>query len=258
MTVWKQFVISLVSPKKIADFIQVKKRLAIAFISFLLLICLLPSSIMVSVMMNGAYTQFQSFMKSEKVPDFNLKNGILTSNQKKPIVSNFEGGVFVFDTSGSYTKEQAMEKKARVAVLKNELLLVNNGRTQVIEYKDYKDFSLSKSSLNRYIELFGNLKWVIIFLFLFVRFTFTFLLTLLIVSMLAMIGLGLNTSLQQQMGFGRVWVLSAFAITLPTVFDEMLKAIGVILPFSFVLYFFACCIVLFFVLREVSYRSSMD
>lgn len=256
--IWRQFTVSLVSPTKVAGFINTKKRHALAYMSFMLLVCLVPTSIISAMVINSAFSNFHDFMKSEKVPSFVLKNGTLTSDAKQPILTELQGTPIIFDTTGEYTQEKAESKNAGLAILKDRVLINNGGQSQVVLYKNYSDLTLTKKSLNNFLNALADWKWLLIVGYFLIVFTFRYFMLLFITLILAVIGIGINTSLQQRVKYARIWVLTIFTVTLPTAIFEAIKSIGVVIPAEFILYFFICSVMLFFVLREVSYRAPVS
>jgi hypothetical protein len=256
MSIWRIFVVSLLSPKQIAEFVAEKKRKLLAFLSFLILICLIPSFISTSVVINTTVDNFQTFMKSKDVPEFQLKNNVLTSDATEPLVKQFDGGVFIFDTTGAYNEEKVAAEKADLAILKDRIIMYDGTREQQVMYQDLGGFEFSKSMLLEWVDLFANLTWLLIIGAIFFIYLFEFFKILFISFIMALIGLALNASLQTKLPFGRLWVIAGFSLTIPTVVSWVLDAFTINLPFSGMLYVAACSVILFFVLREVSYRPT--
>ncbi len=254
MSIWRMFVVSLFSPKKIADLLGEKKRKVLAYLSFLILVCLIPTFIMTSVIISTSVNNFQTFMKSDEVPDFQLTNGVLTSDRDEPIIGELDGGKYIFDTSGTYDEEKVRAEKADIAILSDRIILENGAREQQIKYAELGGLEFSKTQLNDMIDVLANLKWLAIVAAIFLIYLFQYFKLIMITILLALIGLLLNLSLQNRVPYGRLWVVSAFSLTIPTAISWIVYSLGVNVPFSGWIYLAACATILFFVLREISYR----
>jgi hypothetical protein len=255
MNIWKTFAITIVSPLRIAELLGDRKRKVFGYLALLMLVCLIPTFITTSLSINSAVVQFQTFMKSDEVPDFQLTEGILTSNIKEPLIGDLQGDTYIFDTTGTYDEAKVSEENATFALLADRMIINDGASKQTIPYSDLAGLEFSKSNLNDWIDLFANIKWLLFVIVIVVIYAFEYFTILLIGLILALVGLAFNASSNHKLPYGRIWVIGAYGMTIPTVVSWILKSFQVHLPFAGLLFFIACSVILYLVMREVARRT---
>ncbi len=257
MSIWKTFAISIVSPLRIAELVGDRKRKVFSYLALLILVCLIPTFITTSLSVNSAIVQFQTFMKSDEVPDFQLTEGILTSNIKEPLIGDLQGDTFIFDTTGTYDEYNVGEANATFALL-TDRMIINDGTTnQTVLYSDLAGLEFSKSDLNGWIDMFANIKWLLFAIVIVVIYVVEYITILLIALVLALIGLAFKSSSGDKPPYGRIWVLGAYCMTIPAIVSWVLKSFEVHLPFAGLIFFIACAVILYLVMREVVKRTRL-
>jgi hypothetical protein len=253
MVIWHQFVTSFISPKSIVKFVNTRMVTVFGYVTFLMLITLIPAGIMTSTVISNTVSQFQQYVSGDDIPDFTLQNGVLTSDQAEPIVTEGDTDRFIFDTTGQFRPQDIIDGPPTFAILSEQLIIKNNDRTQIVNYKDFQELQLTKTQVVRFVDTLAGMKWIFIVIFLFISFTFLWALKLFGITFVALIGIALNHSLHNKIPFARLWVLSAYAVTLPTVTDRIFATFGIAIPFWLVIYLIGCLVILYIVLRELSY-----
>jgi hypothetical protein len=257
MSVWRMLIISLGTPKHMADLLETKKRKVLGYLAMLILLCLIPTFITTSVDINVLTTDFQKFMKSEEVPDFQLKNGLLISTMKKPVVTKIDEDTFVFDTTGTYDAQKVRQEKVEFAVLSDRLITYDGLQEQQILFADLGAVEFSKADLNKWIDVIAKFQWLAMVGVIIIVYMFQYAKLLLIALVLALIGLLIYSSSGKKLPFGRLWVLAAFSATIPTMVSWVLYSVGLHIPYLGFLYLIACSIILYLVLREISQRATV-
>jgi hypothetical protein len=258
MSIFRKFAVCFISPVRSAEFVDDKKRTAFAMLSLVLLICMIPVMIFSGIAFHTTLNEVNAYLNSGEVPNFTLKNGVITSELTEPRVLRNGGDLLIFDTVSKYDEKKIEKEKSAIFIFKDRIVLKSEKRIQMIILKNYSQFSFTKQDLVDLVDLISSLKWLIWSFFMFLLFTLRYIGWLVIVTMLAIIGLGFNTSLQNRLRFGRVWVLSAYAMILPNIAQELLSTMGIVIPYSAILYFIVCSVILFLILRKVSYTPKSD
>ncbi len=76
------------------------------------------------------------------------------------------------------------------------------------------------------------------------------------VSFLAVIGLILKNAQRKTLNYQRLWKLSAYSITLSTIFFTIMRALVITVPSEFLVNWFVNFIILFLVLKEIPPRKT--
>jgi hypothetical protein len=261
MSIWKSFVTSLYSPSRMAVAIQHKKRRALTYLSFLLLISCLPFALMVGIVFQGQTNVIIEYINHPKMPDFTLDRGTIESARQDAATFAWKGLVVVFDPNETLTPTQSKPTKQTLIISKNQLILHDSKNQQVIDLKKIPVLKEQKLSKQQLLESVRTWRWPVFVAISVFLFQLYYLMLIVITILLLFIGIGLNIMLQHRMKMSRIWVFSCYAVTTPTVISGVLNTIGYNAPFgtfSFIVYFIVSCYILFLILREASYRSSID
>jgi hypothetical protein len=195
-------------------------------------------------------------MKSDEVPDFQLTEGILTSNIKEPLIGELQGDTYIFDTTGTYDEDKVSEANATFALLADRMIINDGASKQTIPYSDLAGLEFTKSDLNNWIDLFANIKWLLFVVVIVVIYVVEYITILLLALILALVDLMLNLTSSHKLPYGRIWVLGAYCMTIPTIVSWILESFQVHLPFAGFIFFIASAVILFMVKREVVNRAT--
>ncbi|WP_183040883.1 DUF1189 domain-containing protein [Salipaludibacillus neizhouensis] len=249
MNIFKQFISSLHSPETIAKFRMQKIGKTILYVFFLMLITSIPFSIQLGANVNNLYT-YVSTNVEESIPDFSVENGILKSDVEEPIITENDNTVIIFDPTGELTPLDLNEYQTAFALLDREAVLVIEGNPQPVSYQDLGT-DISKAELSEHIETFGGLLPLIIGVMIVGLYLFTTALKFIGIFTLSVITLLLKRKTANQLNFKQGWVLSAYAVTLPTIIFAVFDAIGLNIPFSFAIYWVIAIVMINLVLRNI-------
>ncbi|WP_026689247.1 DUF1189 domain-containing protein [Alteribacter aurantiacus] len=253
MNIFKQFAASLYSPSTVATFRQNKIGRAIGYVFLLMFITLLPLAISLGTTIYSFVNQLESQLE-ESVPDFHIQNGVLTSNEtNEPVINEEDGQTIIFDPTGEITPDDVSGNyNEAIALLEREAILITNGVTQQpVSYQDL-DLNLTKSQTVEMVETFSGMLPLIIGLIIVLMYIFYTASKFIGVTFLALIGyLFRKTVGLPNMQYKHSWVLSAFAVTLPTTLFALLNFVGLNIPFQFALYWTIAIVFLFQVLRYI-------
>jgi hypothetical protein len=244
---WK----SLYSPKDIARFRFQKIGKSILYVFLLALISTLPLAYYFTTSFMEGIRYTSALLKNE-IPAFTIENGELHSSATQPIIINEHGLTIVFDSTGQMTKEEVERYGNAIGLLKHEAVLIANNETQYYNYTMFPaEIKLTDQDVHTFIETLQSLLPVLVpltFLFLYL---FASASKFIGVSILAFIGLILRSTLDKKINYRHTWVMSAYAVTLSTVFFAIMEALQAVVPYAPFLHWFVSITVLFLAIKEI-------
>ncbi|MCL6616661.1 MAG: DUF1189 domain-containing protein [Anoxybacillus ayderensis] len=246
MQLWK----SLYSPKDIARFRFQKIGKAIGYVFLLAFLSSLPLSYYMSVNLVDGIRYMKTLLENE-IPSFNIENGKLASSATQPITINEHGLTIVFDSTGKVTKEEVERATNAIGLLKHEAIIVTNGQTQTYNYAMFSNMTLTDADVRSFLGTVQSLLPVFIpLLFVFI-YVFISASKFIGVSVLAFIGLILRSTLDKNISYRHTWIMSAYAITLSTVFFAVMETVQAAVPYAPFVHWFVSITVLFLAIKEI-------
>ena len=182
----------------------------------------------------------------KEFPAFSIKDGTLQTDAKKAIESQSFGFVIVFDPSGSYETKQIEDKRNSVGILKDKFVIAIDGQVQEMPYTMLPE-DMSKDDI---LSLVDQNKAVIVPVLCVLLFLATAAGKFIDVSVLAVIGLIIRNGQKKMLSYKQLWVMSAYSITLATVFFAIMDALEAVVPSQFLLNWFVNFIMLFLAIKE--------
>jgi hypothetical protein len=216
---------------------------------------------MVGFVYHGQSTLLLEHLRNEQIPDFQIKQGTIRTSLEEAKVIELDGATVVFDTSNVKADQKLASEKNTLYVLRDRLILQQTEATQTVVLSQLPVLGELKITKAELIDRIEGGRWLLFVAVGGFIFTLYYLMLLLICSLLMFIGLGLNVILQHRLKMSHVWCVASYAITIPTMVCGALNIIGYNAPFttgSFVVYMLASTFILYLVLREISYRPSID
>ncbi|UCZ54539.1 DUF1189 domain-containing protein [Bacillus shivajii] len=256
MNIIQQFIKSLYSPETIAKFRFQKIGKAILYVFFLMLITSIPAGIMLGSGFNSLYNQVDTHL-NDSVPDFTIQNGVLDADVEEPVVIDEEDGVIIFDPTGEYSLTDVSTYGDGFAMLEREAVFITGGITESFNYQQL-GLNVSRDQVLEFSENVGGLLPLIIGLILVFMYIFTTGLKFIGIFTLSLITLFMKRNTASQLRYRHCWVLSVYAVTLPTTLFAVIEALGIFIPFSFTIYWVIAIIMMYFVLREVPQPKQPD
>lgn len=252
MNIFQQFVKSLYSPKDIAGFRNQKIGKTILYITILSLFAMLPVFIHLIQTMNLLVHTVEHTLKND-VPDFEIQNGQLITENKQPIIIEQDHNVFfIFDNTGEYTPEQIeKEKNNTVAILRNHFVFQINGQTETLPYSDLGINKIAKMDLEEMVDSVKPFLIVFYIIFFILFLVIQFATHLVAITVLAAGGLLFKNLMGRKVLFGELWNMSAYAITLITVFFIIMDFLKVTVPFATLIRWGVMGIMLFLAVKEL-------
>ncbi len=252
MNIIKQLGKSVYSPKDVALFRFQGIGKTIGYVFLLMFI----STLITSISLGMNFLNWASITNTKIIndlPTFELKNGVLTSELKSPIIKeDIESGfTFIFDTTGQVSASDVSKHPNAVGFLKKEAVLVSETDSQRLPYSSFGDLTLNKDTVVGFTDKLDSIVLVILpILFIFI-YLFQSSLKFIGVSFLALIGIMVAKQMNRKLRYQNLWILSAYAVTIPTLFFAITDAIKITIPFAFLLYWATAIIVLYLIIKEI-------
>ncbi|MCY8341214.1 DUF1189 domain-containing protein [Bacillus haynesii] len=244
MNLFQRFFKSTYSPHAIGKMRFQGIGKTILYVFLLSIIAALPNLYHISSGVVNTMNSFQSAVK--EFPAFSIKDGSLQTDAKKAIESQSFGFVIVFDPSGSYKTKQIEDKRNSVGILKDKFVIAIDGQVQEMPYTMLPE-DMSKDDI---LSLVDQNKAVIVPVLCVLLFLATAAGKFIDVSVLAVIGLIIRNGQKKMLSYKQLWVMSAYSITLATVFFAIMDALEAVVPSQFLLNWFVNFIMLFLAIKE--------
>ncbi|WP_338777149.1 DUF1189 domain-containing protein [Metabacillus sp. FJAT-52054] len=250
MNLFKQLAKSLYSPKDIASFRFQGIGKTILYVFVLSLAAIVPASIFLGLTISSSITAAQQTIQSD-LPSFAIKNGELTADTDKPLEIK-DGELFiVLDPTGSFTSKELELKQNAVGILQKEFVLVSNGTAQSIPYNSAGDFSITKDQIVNFADQTGQLKPVIIGAAIVLLYLISSFSKFVEVTILALLGLMIRSMLKKKVNYKQSWVMSAYSVTLATLFLTIMNAVQAAVPSQGLVIWFVHLVMLYLSIKEV-------
>ncbi|NMD71864.1 DUF1189 domain-containing protein [Bacillus sp. DNRA2] len=250
MNVFMQLIKSCYSPKDIAitRFQGIGKT--ILFVFLLTLVSIIPSIYFLSASMTNVLGEVKNTVQSD-IPDFTIKNGQLKSDADKPITVTKDDFVILFDSTGDANANDLKNIEFGIGILKDEFVLVQAENTQTYPYSMFESFTLSKGDVLDLIEKVDSSLFIIIPLMVLMNYIFASGVKFIEISILAVFGLFIKNMTRRRLNYGQLWRMSAYSVTLPTLFFTIMNALHTTVPGGFFLNWIVGYLVLFLAVKEI-------
>jgi len=249
MNIVQQFIKSLHSPETIARFRFQKIGKSILYVFFLMIIVSIPMAILLGTNIYNLFTNVEDHM-NESFPDFTIENGVLQSDIDEPIIIENGNTTVIFDSTGEFNLEDASEYDTAFAFLEREAALITDGFPQTFGYQEF-GVNISKAQLSDLVNTIGNILPLLISIIILFMYLFNTGMKFIGIFVLSGIGLLLKRKVADQLKFRQVWILSAYAVTLPTILFAVFDVIRLYIPFSFAIYWVISIVMMNLIIRNI-------
>ncbi|KRU16178.1 DUF1189 domain-containing protein [Bacillus pumilus] len=246
MNVFKLLLKGIYSPKDIAKarFTGIGK--AILFIFILSIIAAVPQGYHMSQEISNAMSGFQHVIKKD-LPDFSIEKGKLQADQSEPIEKEENGITIIFDPAEKIKASELESKQTAIALLKEKAVIAIDGQMTDIPYQ-LLGGTLTKDELARVTNQNQAIIITVICVLLYLS---TAALMFISATFLAMLGTFIKRMQQKELSFQMLWKLSAYSLTLTTVFFAIMSALNTPVANSFLLNWVINFIFLYLVVKEI-------
>ncbi|WP_243386312.1 DUF1189 domain-containing protein [Bacillus kexueae] len=248
MNIFQQTIKSLYAPKTIATFRFQKVGKTILFIFLLSFISFLPSAFYMGTGVHNGLNALTNVTSS--LPPFSIENGSLQSENEMLIEQNIDGFILLFDPSGTLSDEDVEVYHNAIGFLNDGLTIVLDGMAQTIDYSIIEG-TMTKEDIAEFIKQVNELKLIILsVLFFLLYFTASFA-KYIEITILALIGILFKNKLNKRLNFKQIFTLSAYAVTLSTVFFALMDTLQTTVPLQFSISWFIHLTILFLTFKEI-------
>lgn len=217
--IFRKFIYSLYKPKAYNEFLKQSTGKAILYIFLLSLVLGVINSLFIIIPINSVKSSFQDDF-SENIPDFQLKDGVLSIDADMPIKYVEDENIVYVDTENPIDPNIIDEYETGFLITSDSMIVKQNGIEQSISFNTMdSEFVLNKDTLIDLIPLTINL---IIVFFLILYPIFIFIQKLLFAAILALFGILIGNILKKTLSYSECFRLSLYSLTLPmvlTIFD---------------------------------------
>ncbi|WP_456278271.1 DUF1189 domain-containing protein [Bacillus sp. AK128] len=254
MGIIQQWIKSLYSPKDIAKLRFQTIGKTILYVFLLTFLSIIPTSIYNSMDIVKAVNVFDEIIDTT-LPDFSIEDEKLVSNIEEPTLYNVNGIYVLFDPTGEWTVEELEKYENSIGFLSSELAYHSNQFTQSLPYDMLGDLPLTKDTLSEYVETFSGILPILLSLIILASYLFAAAIKFIEISIFALFGLSIASLLKRNLPYRRLWVLSAYCITLAVTFLMLMNLMKINVISSYFVYWFVTLIMLYLTLKEIPIKK---
>ncbi|WLR43957.1 DUF1189 domain-containing protein [Bacillus carboniphilus] len=223
MNIFIQFYKSLYSPKTIARTRFQKIGKTIAYVFFLAFISSIPAVIIIN---SYIMENLESVERSLKVdfPDFSIEDGSLVLKEQNNFVETTSDNFhIILDETGDQSDNDLAMQSNVIAFLDDSLVVKVEGNQVFNQSYVYFLDNYTKDDIIDILHQLNNSKWIIIILASLMYFILNSFMKFLAVTFLALFGNILKQPAKKAIKFSQVWTISAYSITITTVFFTIME-----------------------------------
>ncbi|GGE74100.1 DUF1189 domain-containing protein [Priestia taiwanensis] len=251
MSIFTQFIRSFYSTKDIASYRFQKIGKTILYVFFLALLAALPMIYHLYSISNKEL-QFVKTVAAEELPDFEIKNGVLETANPTQIVKERPDFTFIFDPNVTEIPSTYKNNPVTIAVLKDKFIANIPGQEQTVMYDTLGDSPMTKQHVMDLFQTLEDIAPILFGIVAVIMYLYTCFTQFFYTTIFAALALLLRRQTPQKLTYKHLWTMTAYAMTIPTVFFIIMDALMITIPFShFLLYSFVTMLILFLSLREI-------
>jgi hypothetical protein len=250
INIFKQFYKSLYSPKDIASFRLQGIGKTILYVFLLSILSVLPTIYYTNTTMNQAVQIAEETIK-EELPEFQIENGVLVSEEDQPITINKGNFAIIFDATGAMDIENVSKTGDTLALLQREMVLSSGGEANSVPYSMMAMDTITKQDIVTFIEGSDTAMAFILPIFSIIIFLFSSGLRFIEISVLALIGILLKNIVRKDLQYRHLWRMTTYSVTLPTVFFIIMGIFQTHVPYGSLINWFVSLTILLLAIQEV-------
>ncbi|MDG3043353.1 DUF1189 domain-containing protein [Bacillus sp. B6(2022)] len=187
------------------------------------------------------------------LPDFSIEKGTLQADQSTPIEKEENGITIIFDPAEKIKSSELESKQTAIALLKEKAVIAIDGQMTDIPYQ-LLGGTLTKDEL---ASVTNQNQAIIIPVICVLLYLSTAALMFISATFLAMLGTFIKRMQQKELSFQMLWKLSAYSLTLTTVFFAIMSALNTPVANSFLLNWVINFIFLYLVVKEIPAKNKL-
>lgn len=245
------FAKSIYSPKDIAKFRLQGIGKTILYVFLLMLLYSAPGMYHFASITISAVGEAKAIVEND-LPDFTISGGELSSEVAEPIEIKKPEFTVVFDSTGETAPGDLDGNGQTIAFLKHELAMKTGAApAQTFSYDVFAGQKIDNAAAVSFIENIDESKVVFLPVFFTIFYLFTAGLGFIKISIFAAIGLLYANLMGRNLVYRHSWRLTAFAITLPTVFFSIMTLLNTTVPGSTLIDWTVTLIMIYLSIREL-------
>ncbi|WP_078379688.1 DUF1189 domain-containing protein [Sutcliffiella halmapala] len=255
MNIFTQFIKSLYSPKDMASFRFQGIGKTILFVFFLVLITSIPLFVNLGTDVFKFVSSTQTIFKAD-TPDFYLEDGQFHAETDEPFILKDQDTTIIFDPENELSIDEIRAYPEVLAIQKNEAIFQYGNTLEYIPFNDLQGVYFDKADFVSLIESVESSLPIIVTLLILAGYIFFSAIKFIQITILGLLGLVLKNSLKRHnLRFRHTWILSAYALTIPSVFFAIMDLLRVQIPGAILLNFAVTIFVLFLVMKEIKVKQ---
>jgi hypothetical protein len=255
MSIFKQLIKSLYSPKDIVMYRFQGIGKTILFVFLLSLLSLLPAAISLTNDFTDGVRSLDTAMRDDQLPSFEISDGSLTMSSEEPYISDQGDFVIIIDDTNSISTTEVSQYGNALAFLSTEVVLSSQYQSESIEYSLLEGISLSNKDISSYITTLQSSIPIIVPIMLIIMYIFTSGIKFIEVSVAGIIGLALRNILRLNLKYRHTWIIAAYSMSIPTVFFMIMDTLHIIVPYSGTLNWLLITFIMYLALKEIPKKS---
>ncbi|MEI5905829.1 DUF1189 domain-containing protein [Bacillus spongiae] len=249
MNIFSQLVKSLYSPLDIARFRFQGIGKTILFLFFLTLITTIPTFITLTSFINQTIDEGKNIL-SDDIPPFEIRNDELQTDLTEPYTkSGNDFSIVIDNSSNSFNPEY--DNTFTIAFLQTKMLIATAGNHQEIPYNQLSGLSISDQSLAEYLEMFESSLIIFLPIIYLITYIFSSFMTFMKVILFSFVGVLIAKALQRKLNYRQSFRITAYAITLPTLFFSIMNLLNTIVPGGLLLNSLVTTVMLYLTIKEI-------
>ncbi|AOM82622.1 DUF1189 domain-containing protein [Salisediminibacterium beveridgei] len=250
MNIFNQFFYSLFQPNTIASFKRQRIGRAILYVFLLMFITSLPLILITTSNFSSLYDDVDEQLRA--FPEFNVENGVLQSEEGTSVTETDDGVMIIFDPDGEYTPDDLLEYDEGIALLQRDAVILTGDIYETFSYQQLGD-DFSKAEFVSLSDTIGGSLTIILTIIGVLIYLVNTAMKFIGVTVLAAITMLLKRNVFNDLKYSQAWVLSAFAVTLPTTLFALFDLFQLNFPFQFAIYWVIAITMMNLVLRNLAY-----
>ncbi|WP_214480276.1 DUF1189 domain-containing protein [Bacillus sp. SM2101] len=252
MSIFRQLVKSLYSTNDIAKFRFQGIGKTILYVFLLTFISIIPTAYFIASDISKGVNTVNEVFESD-LPSFYIEDGQLSTLDEEPILISKNDFSLIIDSRENISIIDTVNiiDGDGLALLKNRAVYVSNDNEQSFYYSSFGDISFSSDDMLNFINTLDSLLIIIIPVFILIMYIFSSGMKFLGITLLAFIGLIINSVLTKKITYRHSWILSAYSVTIPTLFFTLMDAFHIVLPAQFVVNVIISVIILSLAIQQI-------
>ncbi|MFC7370366.1 DUF1189 domain-containing protein [Fictibacillus iocasae] len=247
---FKRLFYSLYSPQTIAKLRFTGIGSAILSVFILMLLSTLPPAVMLGQSFTSAISSLEQSME-DKLPEFTLEDGILTSPVKKATVTEYDGFYIIFDPQDTISTNEIREYDEVMAFGSKSAIVRSGANEDSVTYSSLGADNMTKQDLLSALQSFDSILPILIPVLYVISYILIAGTAFTGISLLALIGLTFKNMLNRKLQYKQLWVMSVYSITLPVAFFTIMSLLKTSVPYSFLIFTGVSLIILYLSINEV-------